>query len=54
MPKNVPKSQKSEYQVYIYIEFYRYVKKIDTGLCENLTLHDLMNKRGGKSVIALT
>jgi hypothetical protein len=51
MPKNVPKIQTTEYQLYMKFYFYLNVKKLDSEVSENVTLHKFMNKRSIKSVI---
>jgi hypothetical protein len=51
MPKNMPKIQIAEYQLYIDLYICYNVKILDSEVNENITLQNLMNKRCGKSVI---
>jgi hypothetical protein len=54
MPKNMPKIQTPENQLYMKFYICLNVKLLDSEVSENVTLHNLMNKRSIKSVIVLT
>jgi hypothetical protein len=41
MPKNVPKLQVSADQKYTILKNNKYVKILDTGVCENVTLQEV-------------